>query len=134
MKKQHTFPNLGRKTDETRMSNSNCFNSRHPRHLFNGKFNICGFQKEIHVMKPGFLSDYQVLFLLLNGPQIEKSLSFNRSIYDVRGWRHLDFAIYLYNGAICCAKQTNKLFFIWVLLVKRGHILAFYRSNFRLQP
>ena len=35
-------------------------------------------------LKIGGLSDYQVLFLLLNGPQIEKRLQFNRSIYDVR--------------------------------------------------
>ena len=49
-----------------------------------------------------------------------------RSINDV------DFALYLYKGAICSAKQT-KYTLIRVLLVKRGHILAFYRPNFRLQ-
>ena len=35
----------------------------------NGKCNICAF----HDLKTGFLLDYQVLFLLLNGPQMEKS-------------------------------------------------------------
>ena len=30
-------------------------------------------EKSMH-LKTGFLSDYQVLFLLLNGPQIETSL------------------------------------------------------------
>ena len=29
--------------------------------------------------------------------------------------------------------RQNIFFLIWVLLVKRGHILAFYRPNFRLQ-
>ena len=50
------------------------FNSRHPitdsRH--NGKF--AHFMKKSMHLKTGFLSDYQVLFLLLNGPQIETSL------------------------------------------------------------
>ena len=37
---------------------------------------------------------------------------------------------YIYpNGAIRSAKET-KGFLIWVLLVKREHILAFYRPNF----
>ena len=40
-------------------------------------------KKSMH-SKTGFLSDYQVLFILLNGPQIETSLKLNRSIYDVR--------------------------------------------------
>ena len=35
-------------------------------------------------------------------------------------------------GQSIVQKQTKK-FLIWVLLVKRGHILAFYRPNFRLQ-
>ena len=39
----------------------------------NGKCNICAFHKEIHALKTEFLSDYQVLFLLLNGPQLETS-------------------------------------------------------------
>ena len=39
----------------------------------NGKCNICAFHREIMHLKTGFLSDYQVLFLLLNG-QIETSL------------------------------------------------------------
>ena len=38
------------------------------------------FMKKSMLLKTGFLLDYQVLFLLLNGPQIEKSLQFNRSI------------------------------------------------------
>ena len=32
------------------------------------------FMKKSMLLKTGFLSDYQVLFLLLNGPQIETSL------------------------------------------------------------
>ena len=35
-------------------------------------------------LKTGFLLDDQVLFLLLNGPQIEKSLLFNQTIYGAR--------------------------------------------------
>ena len=38
------------------------------------------FMKKSMHLKTGFLSDYQILFLLLNGPQIETSLKFNRSI------------------------------------------------------
>ena len=45
----------------------------------NGKC-IASFTKNAMHLKTGFLLDYQVLFLLLNGPQIEKSLQFNRSI------------------------------------------------------
>ena len=38
------------------------------------------FMKKSMHLKTGVLSDCQVLFLLLNGPQIETSLYFNRSI------------------------------------------------------
>ena len=38
------------------------------------------FKKKSMHLKTGFLSDYQVFFLLLSGPQIETSLWFNRSI------------------------------------------------------
>ena len=31
------------------------------------------------------------------------------------------------------AQNRQKIFLLWVLLVKRGHILAFNRPNFRLQ-
>ena len=55
-----------------------------------------------------------------------------RSIYDFRRWLHVDFALYRLNGAVCSAKQTKDVL-ILVLLVKRGHVLAFYRPNFRLQ-
>ena len=51
--------------------------------------------KSMH-LNTAFLLDYQVLFLLLSGPQIKKR-------------------------------------FIWVLQVNRGHIMAFYMPNFRLQ-
>ena len=68
------------------------------------------FMKKSMHLKTGFLLDHQVLFLLLNGPHIEKK----------------------FNGAIYSEKQT-KDFFMWDLLVNRGHILAFYRPNFRLQ-
>ena len=59
------------------ISNSNSFSvlgipSTDSRH--NGKCNICAFHAEINAFETGFLSDYQVLFLLLNGPQIETSL------------------------------------------------------------
>ena len=46
----------------------------------NGKCNICAFHEEIMHLKTGFLSDYQLLFLPLNGPQIETSLQFDRLI------------------------------------------------------
>ena len=36
------------------------------------------FMKKSMHLKTGFLVDYQVLFLLLNGPKIEKGLQFNR--------------------------------------------------------
>ena len=41
----------------------------------NAKF--AHFMKKSMLLKTGFLSDYQVLLLLLNGPQIETSLLFN---------------------------------------------------------
>ena len=40
----------------------------------NGKCSICHFMKKSMHLKTGFLSDYQVLFLLLNGPKIKTSL------------------------------------------------------------
>ena len=39
----------------------------------NGKCNICAFHEETMYLKTGFLLDYQIFFLLLNGPQIETS-------------------------------------------------------------
>ena len=71
-----------RMTKQKTISNSNSVsmlgipstNSQH-----NRKCHICAFHGEMH-LKTGFLSDYQVLFLLLNGPQIETSLFFNRTI------------------------------------------------------
>ena len=44
------------------------------------------FMKKSMHLKTGFLSDYQILFLLLNGPQIETSVWFNRSI-SIDLWR-----------------------------------------------
>ena len=53
------------------------FNSRHssptPGTMENATF--AHFMKKSMHLKTGFLSDYQVLFLLLNGPQIEKVCS-----------------------------------------------------------
>ena len=45
----------------------------------NGKCTFAHCMKKSMHLKTGFLLDYQVLLLLLNGPQIEKSLQFNRS-------------------------------------------------------
>ena len=42
----------------------------------NGNCNICAFHEKSILLKTGFLLDCQVLFLLLNGPQIEKGLQF----------------------------------------------------------
>ena len=72
-KKQHTVPNV-------------CQNRRPYQTLFqfsatpspilgtteNATF--AHFMKKFIHLKTGFLSDYQVLFLLVNGPQIETSL------------------------------------------------------------
>ena len=41
---------------------------------YNGKYNIAHFMKKSMHLKSGFLLDYQVLVLLLNGPQTETSL------------------------------------------------------------
>ena len=79
-------------------------------------------------MKTGFLSDYQVILLLLNGPQmLNRSMSI---IYDVRKWRHFDFALTSITGQSVAHNRQNM--FLFGLLVKREHILAFYKSNFRL--
>ena len=113
-----------------------CFNSRHPQHRFSTqqKMRHLRRKKSMH-LKTGFLSDYQVLFLHLNGPQIGTSLKFNRSI-SINLWRQKVatrwFCPFPLNRGNLYAKDT-KDFLIWVLLVKRGHILAFYRPNFTLQ-
>ena len=46
----------------------------------NGNVTFAHFMKNYMHLKTGFLSDYQVLFLLMNGPQIKTRLLFNRSI------------------------------------------------------
>ena len=61
----------------------------------NGKCNICAFHEENHAFEDWILSGYQVLFLLLNGPQIETSLcliDLFPSIYDIRRKLQIDFA------------------------------------------
>ena len=63
---------------EKTISNANSyFNTRYPRRPILGATENATFthfmKKSMH-LKTGFLSDYQVLFLLLNGPQIEISL------------------------------------------------------------
>ena len=49
------------------------FNSRHPQHTMENA-TFAHFMKKSIDLKTGFLSDYQVLFFILNGPQIETSL------------------------------------------------------------
>ena len=71
-KKKNTY-SAKRMPKQKTISNSNSTSilgipSTDSRH--NGKCNICA---SMH-LKTGFLSDYQVLFLLLNGPEIETNL------------------------------------------------------------
>ena len=106
-------------------------NSRH-----NGKCNICTFHGEIHAFKDWIFVRLSSLVLASEWTTnrnkfIISSNDFNRFITS-EGNYTLILSFYSKTGSICSAKQT-KGNLIWVLLVKRGHILAFYRPNFRLQ-
>ena len=84
-------------------------------------------KKAIH-LKAGGLLDYQVLFLLLNEPQIEYCLHFNRSIsmesIDFMTSEDSDTLILPFTSKTgqSVAQNREKIFFICVLLVNRGHI------------
>ena len=80
-KRQHTVPNV--------CQNRRPYHTQTPFQLSASPARILGttenatfahFMKKFMHLKTGILADYQVLFLLLNGPQIETSLLFNRSI------------------------------------------------------
>ena len=93
------------------------------------------FMKKSMHLKTGFVLDYQVLFLLLIGLQIEKSLQFNRSI-SIDLWRQkvaTGWFLPFTSKTGQSVAQNRQQIFSWVLLVNRGHSLAFYRSSFRLQ-
>lgn len=63
-------------------------------------------------LKTGFLSDYQVLFLLLNGPQIEKKVcSLIDRFMTSEGGVILILPFTSNTGANCSAKQTKDFFF-----------------------
>ena len=80
-KKQHTVPNLYQNRRPYQTQTLFQFSASPARILGtteNASF-VHFIKKSMH-LKTGFLSDYQVLFLLLNGPKIKTSLLFNRSI------------------------------------------------------
>ena len=54
------------------------------------------------------------------------------SIYDVRRYRNVDFDLYLENGAICKAYQTQHIL-KYIFLSGIGYIQAFYKLNFRIR-
>ena len=136
-KKQHTVPNVCQNRRPYRPKTLFQF-SASPALILRTTENatFAHFMKKSMHLKTGFLSDNQVFFLLLNRPQIGTSLLFNRSI-SIDLWRQKVPTRWFCplpkkNGAICSAKQTKDCL-IWVLLVKREHILAFYRPNFKRQ-
>ena len=127
-KKHHTVPR------QTRISNSTVsflgFPVTYSRHY--GKCNICAFREEIHTVEDCFWSDCQVLFLLLNGPQVEKKVcSLIDRLVASEGSVTLILPFTSRMGQ-SVAKTRQKSFYL-DLLVQRRHILVFYRHNFSLQ-
>ena len=108
------------------------FNSRHPQHRFSAQ------QKMQHlriswrnpcIWRPGFCQIIKYCFCFWMDHKSKQVYS----LIDL--WRQVAtrwICPLSLKRAICSTQQT-KDFLIWVLLVKRGHILAFYRPNFRLQ-
>ena len=101
-----------------------------------GKFNICAFHEEIHV-----LEDW--IFVSLSSLVLASELTANRHKFIVSS---IDFDRFMTSEGSytlilpftsktgqSVAQNKKKYFLIWVLLVKRGHILAFYRPIFRLK-
>ena len=113
--KQRTVPNVCHKKKTISNSNSvSILGTASPFHGTTETATFAHFMKKSRHLKTRFLLNYQVLFLLLNGLQIEKDYSLiDRflSIYDVRRQRHVDFALYLQNGAISSAKHTKDFLF-----------------------
>ena len=91
------------------------------------------FMKKSMHLKTGYLSDYQVLFLFLNRPQIETIYSLIDRFMTSEGSYTLILPFTSKTGQSVAQNRQNIFFLIWGLLVKSGHILAFYRPNFRLQ-
>ena len=74
-KKQHTMPNICQNRRPCRTETLfQCSTSPAPILGTTENATFAHFMEKSMHLKTGFLSDYQVLFLLLNGPQIETSL------------------------------------------------------------
>ena len=74
-KKQHTVPNVFQNRRPYRtQALFQCSASQAPIFGTTENATFAHFMEKPMHLKTGFLSDYQVLFLLLNGPQIETSL------------------------------------------------------------
>ena len=84
-------------------------------------------------LKTGFLSDYQVLFLLLNGPQIEKKVCSLIDRFMTSEGGVILILPFTSNTGQTVAQNRQRIFFICALRVQRGHFMAFYMHNFKLK-
>ena len=136
-KKQHTVSNVCQK--QTTISNANSISIlgtpvTYFRH--NGKCNIRAFHEEIYAFE-----DW--IFVRLSSRFLASEWTTNRRTFIVLS---IDFDRFMTSesrdtlilpftsktGQSVAQNRQNNVF-IWALLVKIGHILAFYRPNFRLQ-
>ena len=101
----------------------------------NGKCNICAFHEEIHAFE-----DW--IFVRLSSLVLSSEWTTNRNKFVVQS---IDFDPFMMSEGSytlilpftsrmgqSVAQNRQKIFLIWVLLVNRGHSLAFYRPKFRL--
>ena len=121
------------------ISNSNSISmlgipSNDSRH--NGKCNICAFHKEIHAFEDWIFVRLSSLILASEWTTnrnkfVVKSTDFDRFMTSEGSYTLILPSTSKTGKSV--AQNRQKIFLIWILLVKRGHILAFYRPNFRLQ-
>ena len=97
----------------------------------NGKCNICAFREEIHAFKDWIFVSLSSLVLASEWTTNRKkfavqSIDFDRFMTS----EGIDTSILPFNSKTgqSVAQNRQKIFY-----VGRGHILAFYRPNFRLQ-
>ena len=129
--KQPTVPNVHQNRRPYQTLGIPNTDSRH-----NGKCNICAFHEEIHAFEDWIFVRLSSLVLAFEWTTnrdkiIVESIDFDRFMTSECSYTLI--LPFTSTTEQSVAQNRQKFVLIWVLLVKRGHILAFYRPNIRLQ-
>ena len=127
MQKQKTISN----SNSTSILGIPNTDSRH-----NGKCNICAFHEEIRAFEDWIFVRLSRLVLASEWTINRKKFIFQSIDFDRFMTSEGSYTLILPSTSKTgqsVVQNRQRFFLIWVLLVKREYILAFYRLNFRLQ-